>query len=48
MMKSNQNFTIVYILLAVAQMVICNYFRISPYVYVTILPSMILCIPLKI
>ena len=46
-MKTSQNFTIIYILLAVAQMVICNYFRISPYIYVTILPAMVLCIPLK-
>lgn len=47
-MKTNQNFTVTYILLAVAQMVICNYFKVSPYVYVTILPAMILALPLKI
>lgn len=47
-MKINQNFGIIYILLAVAQMVICNYFRISPYIYVTILPAIVMCIPLKI
>lgn len=48
MKSSNQNFVLVYILLVIGQMVICNYFRISPYLYVTILPAMILCIPLKI
>lgn len=47
-MKTNQNFTVTYILLVVAQMVICNYFKVSPYVYVTILPAMILALPLKI
>ena len=47
-MKTNQNFTVTYIQLAVAQMVICNYFKVSPYVYVTILPAMILALPLKI
>lgn len=47
-MKTNQNFTVTYILLAVAQMVICNYFKVSPYIYVTILPAMILALPLKI
>ena len=47
-MKTNQNFTVTYILLAVAQMVICNYCRISPFIYVTILPAMVLALPLKI
>lgn len=47
-MKTNQNSSIIFIMLAVAQMVICNYFRISPYLYVTILPAMILCLPVKI
>lgn len=46
-MKTNRNFTVTYILLVIAQMVICNYFRISPYVFITILPAMVLCIPLK-
>lgn len=47
-MKANQNFSAIYILLAIAQMVVCNYFRISPYISVTVLPAMVLCIPLKI
>ena len=47
-MKTNQNFTIIYILLALAQMVICNYCRISPFIYVTILPAMVLALPQKI
>ena len=47
-MKANQNFSAIYILLAIAQMVICNYFRISPYISVTVLPAMVLCIPLQI
>lgn len=47
-MKTNQNFTIIYILLALAQMVICNYCWISPFIYVTILPAMVLALPQKI
>ena len=47
-MKTNHNFTVIYILLALAQMVICNYCRISPFIYVTILPAMVLALPLKI
>lgn len=47
-MKINQNFGIVYILLVIAQMAISNYFRISPFIYVTVLPVIVLCIPLKI
>lgn len=45
-MKTTQHFSILYILLAIAQVVICNYFRISPYITLSILPAMVLCIPL--
>lgn len=44
-MKTVQNFTILYILLAIAQAVICNYFRLGPYVSLSMLPALILCLP---
>lgn len=42
------NFTLTYILLTVAQMLLSNYFHFTPYMMVTILPAMVLCIPTKI
>jgi len=41
-------FWVVYVLMAVAQMLLCNYFHVSPYVMLTILPVMVLCIPLRV
>ena len=45
-MKTGQNFGILYTLLVICQILICNYFQFTPYVMVTILPAMILCTPL--
>ena len=44
----NPIFGIAYILLVIVQMVICNYFQFSPYFVISILPAMVLCIPLTI
>lgn len=44
----NPVFGITYILLVIAQMIICNYFQFSPYFVLSILPAMVLCIPLNI
>ncbi len=41
------NFFITYLLLVVIQMVICNYFHLSSYVLLSILPVMVLCIPIR-
>lgn len=41
-------FNITFILLAIVQMVICNYFQFSPYFVISILPAMVLCMPLNI
>lgn len=41
------SFTLTYILLTVAQMLLSNYFHFTPFVMVTILPAMVLCIPTK-
>ena len=47
-MKVVQNFNIMYILLVIAQLLICNYLHISALVTVSILPAMILCLPLSV
>ena len=44
-MRGNQNFGILYTLLVIAQILLCNYGQFSPYVLLTILPAMVLCIP---
>lgn len=41
------SFTLTYILLTVGQMILSNYFHFTPYVMLTILPAMVLCIPTK-
>lgn len=42
------DFWIVYLLLLVAQLLLSNYFQLTPYVMLTILPVMILCIPIRV
>lgn len=44
----NPTFGIAYFLLVIVQMVICNYFQMSPYFVISILPAMVLCIPLTV
>lgn len=41
-------FTVTYILMVVAQMLLTNYFHFSPLCMVTIIPVLVLCIPTKI
>ena len=43
-----KTFTLTYILLVIAQMVLSNYFHFTPLVMLTILPAMVLCIPTKV
>ena len=42
------SFYLTYVLLVIAQMLICNYLHLSPYVMLSILPVMVLCIPLRV
>ena len=44
----NQFFGILYFLMVIGQMIICNYFQFTPYIVMTILPAMVLCMPLTI
>ena len=46
-MRKNE-FWAVYLLLLLAQLLLSNYFNISPYLMVTILPVMVLCIPIRV
>ena len=47
-MKTGQNFGILYCLMLVCQVLLCNYFQFTPYIMLTALPAMILCVPLTI
>ncbi len=42
------NFWIAYVLLLVAQLLLSNYFHITPYIFLTLLPVMVLCIPIRV
>ena len=44
-MKSGQNFGILYILLVICQVVMNTYTQLGPYVMLSMLPAMVLCIP---
>ena len=46
-MRKN-SYYFVFFLLAVVQMLICNYLNLSAYLMLTILPVMILCVPLRL
>ena len=43
-----RGFWIAYVLLLVAQLLLSNYFHVTPYIFLTILPVMVLCIPIRV
>lgn len=47
-MRTNQHFGILYVLLLICQLVLCNYSPLGPYITLSVLPAMVLCIPLRI
>ena len=47
-MKVSQHFGILYFLLLIGQIVLCNYAALGPYVMLTMLPAMIMCLPTTI
>ena len=47
-MKINRNFRTLYFLLVVLQIILCNYSNLGPYVMLSMLPAMVLCIPLSV
>ena len=42
------NFLLLYVLLVAAQMLICNYLHLSPYVMLSLMPALVLCLPTKV
>lgn len=43
-----QNFGLLFFLMVIGQVILCNFTNLGPYVMLTMLPSMILCVPLSI
>ena len=47
-MKNGNNFKLLYCLLLICQIVLCNFSPLGPYITLSLLPAMIFCIPLSI
>lgn len=47
-MKTGNNFTLLYCLMLICQIVLCNYSPLGPYITLSLLPAMIFCIPLNV
>ncbi|MBP5689980.1 MAG: hypothetical protein J6W74_03600 [Bacteroidales bacterium] len=48
MRQSGPGFILIFVLLVIAQMVICNFLNLTPFIMLSILPVMILCLPLRV
>lgn len=44
-MRTSQNFGLIYSLLVICQVIMYNYTNLGPYIILTMLPAMVLCIP---
>ncbi|MCQ2185399.1 MAG: hypothetical protein MJY92_01570 [Bacteroidales bacterium] len=44
----NKRYTICFILLFIAQLVLARYCQIGPYIYISLLPAMIMCMPMSV
>ena len=42
-----KKYALAYLILLMMQMIICNYFRLGPFLLVSLLPAMVFCIPLR-
>lgn len=47
-MKAIQNFGFLFFLLIIGQVILCNYTQLGPYIMLSMLPTMILCLPTKV
>lgn len=45
MIKVNQHFGLLYVLMVIGQIFLCNYSQFGPYVLLSLLPAMVFCIP---
>ena len=43
-----QNFGLLYFLLVIGQVILCNFTNLGPYITLSLLPAMILCVPLTV
>lgn len=43
-----QNFGLLYFLMALAQIILCNFTNLGPYVMLSLLPAMVICVPLTV
>ncbi len=43
-----QNFGLLYFLMVIGQIILCNFTNLGPYVMLTLLPAMVLCVPLTV
>jgi uncharacterized membrane protein YobD (UPF0266 family) len=43
-----QNFGLLYFLLVIGQIILCNFTNLGPYITLSLLPAMILCVPLTV
>lgn len=47
-MKNGNNFKLLYCLLLICQIVLCNFSPLGPYITLSLLPAMIFCMPLSV
>ena len=47
-MRSTQNFGLLFSLMLICQIMLCNFSPLGPYVVLSMLPAMILCVPLTV
>lgn len=47
-MRTNQNFGLLYVLMLLCQIALCNYSPLGPYIMLSMLPVMVFCIPLRV
>ncbi len=47
-MKTNSYFTLLYVILTILQLVICNYLGLSQFLTLSLLPAMVFCLPLSV
>lgn len=47
-MKISQNFGLIYFLLIICQIIMSNFSNLGPYIMLSMLPAMILCVPISI
>ena len=47
-MRTGQNTRVLYVCLLICQIALCNFAHLGPYIMLSILPAMIMCIPLSV